>query len=428
MLCLFLLLVQTNAVILQPVETHIQNTTNAVILQPIETHIQNTDAQKKKQLLGSVLSDPKKFIAQATNLDPFAVQDIITLLDALLRTSKHKEQDIVDTLEDELSRLVKTGEELSDAVEAVDVANGAVKAAKEAVTVAEGVVTEKEGILRVKSEEHEAADLAHTGALDARDTAQAELDDLKPGLDKEQAMLIDVNKMLGQLTDILFSCEPGQGGENGPYLGERTNDNSREKCERRCRSTVGCLIFDYTTDDVSDACRLYSNSAGSRTDVGAHRRQFCIVEGLFDWRLFTDTTVRRDGGSNNCWDVNEIAFFSDSQCSVPIEIPANNRINSGYASSKHALEFAFDGSEVGSLWGGRSRDGEFGSSEVWIGARDIANLKCIKFTQGKSVSNKCRPSSEIQIQKRNKQLRGDWITEKEIMWSVENDGTHEFLI
>jgi len=260
MLCLFLLLVQTNAVMFQHVEAHIQN---------------NTGAPKKKQFLGSILSDPKKFVEEATNLDPVAVVEIIKLLDVLLVTSVETEKDLSDTLDIKTAESIETGIALSRAGDAVGIAEGVVKVAEGVLKDAKDTVDTKKEMLKAKKILLEAAKDAHTTQIEVTQASQDKLDKEKPDLDKEQVTLKDVKGMLGSVTDgALFSCEAGQ-GSHGPKLSENT-DNSKEKCEHHCRSTDGCIAFDYTTEDISNACRLYSSIGHSRTDPGVHGRQFCV--------------------------------------------------------------------------------------------------------------------------------------------------------
>jgi len=145
------------------------------------------------------------------------------------------------------------------------------------------------------------------------------------------------------------------------------------------------------------------------------------------WRLFTASTVRRDKGSKNCWDVNMVQFFTSNGCSGDaVEVSSANQFSSGDADTEHyKLDHAFDGS-TSTYWGGRSMDGDYGSSVIFIGARDVGGFGCIKLTQGDTSDNDCRPSETVQVQT-SADSGATWGTVSEITgWSTTNDGPTEF--
>jgi hypothetical protein len=202
LLCLFLLLVQANCSMLEPVKgEHMTNST----------------------LMGGILSDPKKFVEEMANLDPTAVQTIISLLHGLLEGSKTSEEGLVTAL----STLTGEADQLALAVvaaeDAVTAADDVLTAAKDAVTVAEGIKSNKQAVLA-------AAQTAHTAKVTEKALAQEEHDKQILGLNNEQQVLIDVIQMLGRLDDQRQRCadrenyEVGDGNGGSDFAERRLAD------------------------------------------------------------------------------------------------------------------------------------------------------------------------------------------------------------
>jgi hypothetical protein len=191
LLCLFLLLVQADCSMLEPVKgEHMKNST----------------------LMGGMLSDPKKFVEEVANLDPTAVKTIISSLHGLLEASETSESDLVTALNTKTAEAILTAEAVAAADGEVTVAEGALTAARDAVTVAEGILTDKQAV-------HVAAQAAHTAKLAEKTLAQDEHDKQILGLDNEQDVLRDVIQMLGRLDDHRQRCADRENYDAGDGVG-----------------------------------------------------------------------------------------------------------------------------------------------------------------------------------------------------------------
>jgi len=195
MLCLFLLLAQTSAFMLPHVETHIQN---------------NTGVPKKKELLESFLSEPKKFVEEATNLDPVALGVIISWLDELLQDSHDTEKELEDTLAGKEQDVVDLAIALADADGAVKKATGDLEDANDDVIVKEKIVEEKEKIVEEKEALEVAAKGAHDAQIEVAKDAQDYHDKQIPSLDNEQSVLVDVIEMLSKITSGVVDLALGK--------------------------------------------------------------------------------------------------------------------------------------------------------------------------------------------------------------------------
>lgn len=129
-----------------------------------------------------IMLDPKKFVAEVSDVDPTALAEIISLLEGLLTTSTNEEQDLQDKADEETAKAVQTAE-------VVLVTQAALEAAEQA---------------------HTAAVDAHDAQEIAKDIAVAEHADQSVGLDDEQQVLRDVIDMLNGLHN-----NGGTGGTGG---------------------------------------------------------------------------------------------------------------------------------------------------------------------------------------------------------------------
>lgn len=138
-----------------------------------------------------VMADPKKFVAEVSDVDPTALAEIITLLEGLLTTSTNEEQDLQDKADEETAKAVQTAEE-------VLVTQAALEAAEQA---------------------HTAAVDAHDAQEIAKDIAVAEHADQSVGLDDEQQVLRDVIDMLKGLHNPGGPCSDRAGFVVGDGVG-----------------------------------------------------------------------------------------------------------------------------------------------------------------------------------------------------------------
>jgi len=182
---LFLLLVQVNC--------------NKILLP-----IQHNHTNQKKNLMGTILSNPRKFVESTANLDPVAVEEIITLLNKLKQTSEEAEQELLDTLNAKSEEAIITGNAVADAQTAVDDANTAVE--------------EANGHLVIKESELAAAKATHDAKVGEKNDAQKAHDDQQPGLQNEQDVIDQVIEMLRGVKDSLAPTQAPTPRECGSLL------------------------------------------------------------------------------------------------------------------------------------------------------------------------------------------------------------------
>jgi len=59
---------------------------------------------------------------------------------------------------------------------------------------------------------------------------------------------------------------------------DKSTDNSRDACNAKCIATPGCGAFDWSSDSVSDACRVVAGTEPPRTgNGGGNNREYCTV-------------------------------------------------------------------------------------------------------------------------------------------------------
>lgn len=121
------------------------------------------------------MSDPKKFVAEVSKVDPAQLAQIISLLEALLETSEGQEQALVDKVDEETANALASAETLANALTDVESAQAA---------------------LELAQQEHQTASDAHDAQEDAKTLAEQELADLEGGLNGEQEVIRQVIDML----------------------------------------------------------------------------------------------------------------------------------------------------------------------------------------------------------------------------------------
>lgn len=144
-------------------------------LEPIQAVNQN-----KTSLMATILSNPKKFVEATANLDPVAVETIVSMLEELKRGSEDAEGALIDQLAARSEEAVTTGNAVADAEAAVE--------------AAQGQLTDREADLA-------AARGAHDVKLGEKAAAQKEHDDGVPVLNNEQDVITQVIEMLRGVKD-----------------------------------------------------------------------------------------------------------------------------------------------------------------------------------------------------------------------------------
>jgi hypothetical protein len=185
---LFLFLVKVNGEkMLEPMQD----------IPPLKIPVQNGTG-----LIQTILSDPKKFVENAVNLDPVAVETIVAMLEELRTTSEHAEANLIAQLAARSEEAVITGNAVADA--------GA------AVTAAQGQLTDREAELA-------AAEGAHDDKLGEKDAAQKEHDDGVPILQNEQDVINQVIEMLravksgGEWITVAEESQGDTGSDNSDW-------------------------------------------------------------------------------------------------------------------------------------------------------------------------------------------------------------------
>jgi len=146
-------------------------------------------------LLSELKSDPKKFVAEVSNLNPDDIKHIVSLLEALLEQSEDRETELDTDLSNKNTAL-------ADADTAVTEAKKVLAAEELEVTAAKADVAAKE--------------TAHGERLTEKETSQQNHDDEVPGLNDEQKVLRDV-------IDLLMGLHSKHKGGGGPYKFWRWN-------------------------------------------------------------------------------------------------------------------------------------------------------------------------------------------------------------
>merc|ERR1712024_148599 len=77
----------------------------------------------KRDFLAEIKTNPKKFLSEAQNLDPSSVAEVITLLEALLESSRTRENDLLTDMNNKKDALDNSNNELIAAEDALDQAN-----------------------------------------------------------------------------------------------------------------------------------------------------------------------------------------------------------------------------------------------------------------------------------------------------------------
>jgi len=159
-------------------------------------------------LLASIKSNPQLFVESMQNLDPAALQRVITLLEDLKTSSEAEETQLIDdlsakntALDQANARVVQKENDLDDANDAVDDANAAVTAAQGVLTTTQQAATAAGTALTNEREDQ-------AGKQAEKDASQTAHDNQIPPLNEEQRVLTEVIAMLRGLPD----ASPSNGG------------------------------------------------------------------------------------------------------------------------------------------------------------------------------------------------------------------------
>merc|ERR1711997_667653 len=154
-----------------------------------------------RDFLAEIKTNPKKFMAEAQNLDPGSVSEVIALLEALLESSRSRENDLLTDMNNAQDALDNSNNELIAAEDALDQANQDLANAENAQ--ANAVANEQ-----VARDDH----TAKTGDHDA---AEQLYNEEIGSLDDEQQVLEEVIAMMNGLLAEAPSPSPPQVTEQG---------------------------------------------------------------------------------------------------------------------------------------------------------------------------------------------------------------------
>jgi len=155
-------------------------------------------AKDPPDLLSSIESNPKEFVAQMQQLDPTALKNVITLLEDLLSTSEAREAQLIAELDDASTAL---GAAAQVVVEKEDSKNSADQAVIDTQEAADQAVANAQQVAATASTALDNARSHHADKQTVKDAAQTAHDDELPGLNNEQQVLRDVIAMLNGLPD-----------------------------------------------------------------------------------------------------------------------------------------------------------------------------------------------------------------------------------
>jgi len=151
--------------------------------------VPSNETLPSNNLMKQIMTDPKKFVAEVSKVDPSELANIISLLEGLLETSEGYEQDLINKVDDETAKALQSAEDLVDA-------QGAVEDAQGAVEDAQAVVEDAKAALEQREQEEQAASAAHNAQEQAKAVAVQEHADLEGGLNNEQEVIREVIAML----------------------------------------------------------------------------------------------------------------------------------------------------------------------------------------------------------------------------------------
>ncbi|CAE7266798.1 unnamed protein product [Symbiodinium natans] len=161
-------------------------------------------------------------------------------------------------------------------------------------------------------------------------------------------------------------------------------------CQKLCEREADCRYFSYNEGgtDTSEygACVRYAKCqeeslvAPGNTMFATFAKSSKGRDKPPSWRLFTTSTFRRGAKQErNCWKISKLQFFASEDCSsLEFGIAPGKQIASGLA---QGFDLSHVFGQEGTAAELRSADGDFGSSEVWIGARELGGVRCIRFEQ-----------------------------------------------
>jgi len=228
-------------------------------------------AKKSPDLLLSLKSNPKEFVAQMEQLDPVALTNVITLLEDLLSTSEAREAQLIDELDDASTAL---GAAAQDVVEKENSKNSADQAVIDTQEAADQAVANAQQVADTASTDLDNARSHHAAKQTVWNAAQTAHDHELPGLNNEQQVLRDVIAMLKGLPEHQgLDCDEARGLDNlFPVIAgakwEFTNDwdcggsdiswqsapswdgsetaiERRMDCAQRCLDAPNCAGFNY---------------------------------------------------------------------------------------------------------------------------------------------------------------------------------------
>jgi len=208
-------------------------------------------------------------------------------------------------------------------------------------------------------------------------------------------------------------------------------------CQGLCTREADCRYVSYDAGGVDNgACVRYAKCQEDAmvvppdTAFSTFQKSSKGMDRPPSWRLFTSSTWRR-GAKNerNCWKISDVQFFASEDCeTMEFGVPPEKQIFSGAASGSDASK-AFRAGAGAEL---RGADGDFGSSEVWLGAKELGGVRCIRFVQEASAEHTatqsgtgCRPLSNLEVQIGDFE-GANWKTVVSIPWSVKKDGVNKF--
>eukprot|EP00439_Symbiodinium_sp_Y106_P003650 s5047_g1.t1 len=204
-------------------------------------------------------------------------------------------------------------------------------------------------------------------------------------------------------------------------------------CQKLCEREADCRYFSCNEGgtDTSEygSCLRYDK---------CQDLQGCCEDTLLVPGNTMFATFAMPGARGNCWKISKLQFFASEDCSsLEFGIAPDKQIVSGLAQGIELSHvFGEDSRSEGTAAELRSADGDFGSSEVWIGARELGGVRCIRFVQDggtepsspaltKQSGVGCRPLSNLEVQIGDFD-GGNWKTVASVPWSMKKDGVNTF--
>jgi hypothetical protein len=240
-----------------------------------------------------------------------------------------------------------------------------------------------------------------------------------------------------------------------------TTSKMRE-CAERCDGLDTCASFQYCDGDAScqGQCDLFvpssfgSHGSGKeglkytpgkaiacdKSNLNTKQKHWKLykkkISGTttLNWRVMTEATKRGDAyasapGSNggSCWEVGELEFYQSTDCQMGQMMVGSSEMissSSGGGAETVSLRRGFDGDPSTNY---EARSSKISGGKVWLGAKGLSDLGCIRVYQPRVETSQCGPTSKVKVQYQE-EMGGGWRTLISRDWDGSRQGWNQFKV